>query len=449
MKTFLWSFFILNVISVFARPPLELENDERKLVEVAEFGYLAGGQLNLTVENYKLSNESSPGMVAFYIRKGHSVGNAFSDENHIQPSRIVRSCYLENSFVKDEQDDQVAEVREIPLSGLQPWTTSLTVGDHEEGVWEVLLVNCKDSLISLKLTVNEVNPGNNHLPAGDSPLPLVYGLSSLIYLSAALYWTTLLIFGKDTKVFRAHWLMLILMITIVINKSLQSAKYHYMKIGLLSEGWSIGFYVFASIKGLLSVFIIVLLASGWMFIKPFLSTKDKRVISIVVPLQILSNVASAIGSEAAIGSVDWPFWNMMFPIVDLVACGIVLWTILQTRKNLGAGSSADGKETDVLEKYKLWSTFYVVTLIYFYVTRIVVQLLQFALPFQYVTWLGEAVNEAATLSFYIFIGWKFRPYANNPYMQVANDDLDEEEDDHIVNSHQQASLRLQPVNRRD
>ena len=50
-----------------------------------------------------------------------------------------------------------------------------------------------------------------------------------------------------------------------------------------------------------------------MFIKPFLSAKDKRVISVVVPLQVLANIASAIGSEAAIGSTDRSFWvNYLF-----------------------------------------------------------------------------------------------------------------------------------------
>ncbi|CAO3596820.1 unnamed protein product [Absidia cylindrospora] len=428
MKTFLWYFCLcmIHLVFVTAQPPLELENDERKLIEVAEFGYLEGGQLTLTVENYKLTNESAPGTVAFYSK---------------------RTC---SGFVKDEQNDEVAVLREIPFPFTEPWTTSLTVDHQEDGVWQVLFVNCKDTSVSFKLTVEEVNPGNNHLSAGDSPLPWVYGLSSFAYLVAALYWISLLVVRKDTKVFRAHWLMFVLMVIIVINKALQSAKYHFMKIGMLSEGWSIGFYVFASIKGLLSILIIILLASGWMFIKPFLSSRDKSVISIVMPLQILANVASAIGGEAAIGSADWPFWNMIFPVIDLVACGIILWTILQTRKNLGAGSSADGKEKDVLEKYKLWSSFYVVTLIYIYITRIIVQLLQATLPFQYVTWFGEAVNELATLSFYIFIGLKFRPYANNPYMQV-NTDLDDEEDNvgEASRSHQNNSIRLQPVNRRD
>ncbi|CAO3609999.1 unnamed protein product [Cunninghamella echinulata] len=193
---------------------------------------------------------------------------------------------------------------------------------------------------------------------------------------------------------------------------------------------------------------LVLLASGWMFIKPFLSSKDKTIISIVVPLQILANVAKAIGNEAAMGSVDWPFWNSLFPLIDLIACGIILWTILQTRKTLSAGTSADGKENDILNKYRLWSSFYVVTLVYIYITRIIVQLLQAALPFQYVTWLGEAVNETTTLLFYIFIGWKFRPYANNPYMQIATDELDDEEGTDYTTINQ-GSVRLQSLSRRE
>lgn len=61
-------------------------------------------------------------------------------------------------------------------------------------------------------------------------------------------------------------------------------------------------------------------------------------------------------------------------------------------------------ELDVLMKYKLWSTFYIVTLVYLYVTRILVGFLQVALPYRYINWLGEAVSETATLLFYIFIG---------------------------------------------
>jgi hypothetical protein len=123
---------------------------------------------------------------------------------------------------------------------------------------------------------------------------------------------------------------------------------------------------------------------------------------------------------------------LLLPFIDIISCGIIIWTILQTRKHLASTSSVDGKEQDIMNKYKLWSSFYVVTLVYIYVTRIIVQLLQAALPFQYVSWFGEAVNETATCLFYLYIGYKFRPYPNNPYTQVS---VDEDDEDMVVMDH--------------
>lgn len=91
--------------------------------------------------------------------------------------------------------------------------------------------------------MDPVNPGNNHLSAGDTPLPLVYGISSVAYLLVAFYWFSLLVFRKDTRVFRAHWLMyvrwftchdvyiviaiirLVLVVCIHIDKALHSVRY--------------------------------------------------------------------------------------------------------------------------------------------------------------------------------------------------------------------------------
>lgn len=71
-------------------------------------------------------------------------------------------------------------------------------------------------------------------------------------------------------------------------------------------------------------------------------------------------------------------------------------------------------------------------MVYIYITRIVVQLFHATFPFQYVTWLGESVNEVATFLFYVFIGYKFRPYPNNPYIQVPEDAEEEEESDYVA-----------------
>lgn len=65
-------------------------------------------------------------------------------------------------------------------------------------------------------------------------------------------------------------------------------------------------------------------------------------------------------------------------------------------------------------KYKLWGSFYIITVVYIYLTRIIIQLLKVSLPYQYVDWLVELLNEVITLGFYITIGLVFlstRPFA--------------------------------------
>jgi len=410
---------------------------------------LAGGQLKLEWSDFKLSNPSAPGNLAFYVRKSMSEDATYMLDEELpetSDSDAEIKCFLDASFIKDEVADGLTYIVNLDSTKSEGEYQHIIQPD-EEDLWTVHLVNCKESDISMTLNTTEVNPGPNFLSAGDSPLPLVYGVSSIASFIAAVLWGSLLVSNRSYKVFKSHYLMLALMTFVGIDKAFESAKYHYMKIGVVAEGWTIGFYIFAFIKGSLSILIIVLVASGWMFIKPFLSAKDKRIISIIVPIQVLANIASVFVSEAAIGSIDWAFWNNLLPLADLAGCGVVLWTILQTRKHLNRGSEADGKELDVLRKYKLWSTFYIVTLAYLYVTRIIVGFLQIALPFRYVNWLGESVSEVATLLFYIFIGYKFRPYSDNPYTQVPTDDEEDECDQDLSTSRE--THGLQQISRRD
>ncbi|KAG0353476.1 hypothetical protein BG005_007239 [Podila minutissima] len=219
-------------------------------------------------------------------------------------------------------------------------------------------------LTDLKLKTTEINPGMNYLSAGDIPLPKVYGASAIAYLAAG------------------H---LILAIMIGIQKTFQTIKIHYMQTGSNSEGWTVMFYIFA-------------------FIKPFLNEKDKRIILVIIPLQ-----------------------TQIFPMVNLISFVVILGVIVQTQRHLSEAAEAEGKIAENKSKYKLWGSFYIVTVVYIYLIRIMVQFLRVSLPYQYVNWLVELLNEIITLGFYITIGWKFRPYANNPYILVEEDDLDRED----------------------
>ncbi|KAK3846131.1 MAG: lung seven transmembrane receptor-domain-containing protein [Linnemannia gamsii] len=405
----------------YARPELVLTDDQRALVYIGSFGFLSGATLDMNLQNLKITkyqgDDGEETRIGFLIQKGPSEAEAMDWEE---------GCLLDDSIVKEEIEQKRSE-----FHLLDPTKTVFdyhhVVANDEEEMWNMLFVNCPRSKVSFKLKTTEINPGNNYLSAGDIPLPKVYAGAALAYFVASGLWAYMLL-KKDTKVFWPHKLIFVLAVMIGIQKTFQAIKISYMKTGVDAEGWTVMFYIFAFLKGSLSILIITLIASGWMFIKPFLSQKDKKIILIIIPLQIISNVASTISDETAIGSINWSFWSQVFPLVDLVSCVVILGVIVQTHRHLSEAAEAEGKVAENKSKYKLWGSFYLVTVTYMYLTRILVEFMKVALPFLYVNWLVELLNEAITLGFYATIGWKFRPYANNPYTLIDEDDLDNDDD---------------------
>lgn len=62
------------------------------------------------------------------------------------------------------------------------------------------------------------------------------------------------------------------------------------------------------LKGTMMFVVIALIGTGWAFIKPFLAEKDKNIFLVVIPLQILANIAIIVLEETAPGSQGWFTW---------------------------------------------------------------------------------------------------------------------------------------------
>ncbi|KAF9583329.1 hypothetical protein BGW38_009741 [Lunasporangiospora selenospora] len=383
----------------FARPPLTLSEDQRALVSVGTFGFLPGGTLDIDLQDLKIEpyagDTGEEKRIGFLIQKGSIDAD---------PVDWEEGCILDNPIFTEEPDQTRSEFKQ-----LDPKETTFkyqrTVASGEEEMWNILFINCPRSFVSFKLKTLEINPGDNYLSAGDIPLPKVYAGSAVAYFVASAIWASMLL-RKDTKVFWPHRLIFVLALMIGIQKTFQAIKVHYLGSGVDAEGWTVMFYIFAFLRGFLHILIITLIASGWMFIKPFLSQKDKKIILVIIPLQ-----------------------TQLLPMVDIVSCIVILGVIVQTQRHLGEAAETEGKVAENKRKYKLWGSFYLITVTYIYLTRILVEFLKAALPFRYVNWLVELLNEAITLGYYATIGWKFRPYANNPYTLI-----DEDDDEHDIES---------------
>jgi hypothetical protein len=83
---------------------------------------------------------------------------------------------------------------------------------------------------------------------------------------------------------------------------------HFISLDGSAVGWNIVYYLFASARGVMFFVIIGLIGTGWAFLKPFLADKDKKILLVVIPLQILDNIALIIIEEEAPGSQFFSEW---------------------------------------------------------------------------------------------------------------------------------------------
>uniref|UniRef100_T1GH48 GOST seven transmembrane domain-containing protein n=1 Tax=Megaselia scalaris TaxID=36166 RepID=T1GH48_MEGSC len=145
---------------------------------------------------------------------------------------------------------------------------------------------------------------------------------------------------------------------------------------------------------------------------------------VVIPLQVLANIAEIIIAESEEGDVEHGTWREIFILVDLLCCGAILFPVVWSIRHLHEASATDGKAAINLKKLKLFRQFYIMIVCYIYFTRIIVYLLRITVAFQY-AWLDEMFHEMATYVFFVLTGYKFRPLPQHPYFQVDSDDDDE------------------------
>ena len=170
-------------------------------------------------------------------------------------------------------------------------------------------------------------------------------------------------------------------------------------------------------KGIMLFMLILLIGTGWTFIKPIVSDRDKKIFLVVLPLQILANVSMVVIEETSPGSASWVTWFNILRLVDIICCGAILFPIIWSIKHLREAAATDGKAAKNLQQLQHFRFFYVLVVSFVYVTRIIKYLLDATLPYK-LLWLSTLISELSTLVFYILSGHLFRPIPENPYFRL-------------------------------
>ncbi|XP_065432352.1 protein GPR108 isoform X1 [Chrysemys picta bellii] len=308
----------------------------------------------------------------------------------------------------------------------------VVIGSEAEGLYNLNFHNCHNRApanqmpYDITVMIREKNP-DGYLSAAEIPLIKLYLVMSACFLAAATVWVYFLCQHKFS-VFKIHWLMAALAYTKALSLLFHSINYYFINTeGHPIESLAVMYFVTHLLKGALLFITIALIGTGWAFIKYILSDKEKKLFVIVIPLQVLANVAYIIIESSEEGSSDYASWKQILFLVDLLCCGAILFPVVWSIRHLQEASSTDGKAATNLAKLKLFRHYYVMVVCYIYFSRVIAILLKFTVPFQW-QWLYELLVEVSTLVFFILTGYKFRPASNNPYLQLPQEEEEEEEE---------------------
>ncbi|OMP02814.1 Transmembrane receptor, eukaryota [Corchorus olitorius] len=394
----------------------EIRSDNRPIIPFDEFGFTHTGRLELNVSGIKLS-DSNPDLdyskIGFFLCTRDAWLHVLQE---LEDAEVT--CALNSRLVKVVSD----------FKSMKGDSFNALYEEKDADQYTLVFANC---LSQIKVTMNVRSAMYNldgkknvrdYLSAGKTILPRVYFFLSLVYVTLAGIWIYVL-YKKRLTVFRIHFFMLAVVILKAFNLICEAEDKSYIKRTGSAHGWDVLFYIFSFLKGIMLFTLIVLIGTGWSFLKPYLQDKEKKVLMIVIPLQVVANIAQVVIDETGPFGQDWITWKQVFLLVDVVCCCAVLFPIVWSIKNLREAARTDGKAAVNLMKLTLFRQYYIVVICYIYFTRVVVYALETITSYKYL-WTSVVAGELATLAFYVFTGYKFKPEAHNPYFVI--DDEEEE-----------------------
>ncbi|CAN0926708.1 Protein CANDIDATE G-PROTEIN COUPLED RECEPTOR 7 [Linum grandiflorum] len=409
------SFFAVTTAEIRT---LTISNDPRPMILFEKFGFTHTGHVTIAVSSVSVAssinapNPDASGL-GFFLLSEESLLQVLLEIQQNPNFCVLGSKYVLNLF----------SFRDLSPPPLSSFNQSYPIPHPNE--YSLFFANCApETKVSMKVRTEVYNVdrdgAKDFLSAGQTQLPSLYSIYSIAYLAFGVFWVYMCVTNKRS-VQSIHLLMAGLLVMKALNLICAAEDKHYVKVTGTPHGWDVLFYFFQFLRVVLLFTVIVLVGTGWSFLKPFLQEKEKKVLMIVIPLQVLANVASVVIGETGPFIRDWVTWNQVFLLVDIICCCAIIFPIVWSIRSLRETSKTDGKAARNLAKLQLFRQFYILVIGYLYFTRIVVFALRTIAAYKY-QWVSNAAEETASLLFYAIMFYMFRPLEKNEYFVIDEED---------------------------
>jgi hypothetical protein len=104
--------------------------------------------------------------------------------------------------------------------------------------------------------------------------------------------------------------------------------------------------------------VIVLIGTGWSYLKPFLTDRDKTMMLVMLVVQFMFNIAALVLEETSPGAAGWLTWRDILHLLDMVCCCLILLPIMWSIRHLREAAEVDGKAARNMVRLKRFRTFY-------------------------------------------------------------------------------------------
>nr|XP_043633606.1 protein CANDIDATE G-PROTEIN COUPLED RECEPTOR 7-like [Erigeron canadensis] len=421
------SFALFFTISFFTQPvtaeikSLKIDQDNRPMILFEQFGFTHKGFASVSISSVSVTaglSKPDPSHLGFFLLSQGSINQVIMELEQKPNSCIIDSKFISLLFTfKDLSPPHHSSHNKFYAVGYP-------------GEYSLFFANCNPgSLVSMDVRTELYNSDDgkhkDYLSAGLTMLPAFYFIFSIIYVCFLGFWIVECCKSK-LSIHRIHFLMAVLLLAKALNLICAAEDKHYIKVTGTPHGWDVLFYTFQFLKAVLLFTVIVLIGTGWSFLKPFLQEKEKRILMIVIPLQVLANIASIVIGENGPYIKSWITWNQVFLLVDLICCCTILFPIVWSIRSLKETSKTDGKAARNLAKLTHFRQFYVLVIGYLYFSRIIVFCLKTITAYKF-QWVANAGEEVANLVFYMVMFHMFRPIDNNEYFLIDDEQENEAE----------------------